>query len=117
MFSNETYDRLKWVAQIFLPAFTVFVAAIFSLLELPYGTQVVGVLSAFDAFLGALLKKSSDEYEGDGTIYIDDSDPEVDRYTLAIPDYVTGMQNKDTFMLKIRHPQHMAGPVDLTEEE
>lgn len=108
MFTNETYDRLKWFSQIFLPAFAVFVAAVFSLLGLPHGAEVVGFISALDAFIGALLKKSSDEYEGDGTIYIDDSDPEVDRYTLAIPDYVTGMQNKDTFMLKVRHPQHMA---------
>lgn len=60
--SNETYDVLKWVAQILLPAMGTLYFALASIWGLPYGEQVVGTITAIDAFLGALLQISSDEY-------------------------------------------------------
>lgn len=107
MFSNETYDRLKWVAQIALPAFITFLAAVFTCLRLPYGTEVVGILAAFDTFLGSLLKKSSDNYEGDGELIIDTSDPFKDIYSIALPDYPETLAEKDTIVLKVKNPAHM----------
>ena len=60
--SNETYDVLKWIAQIFLPALGTLYFALASIWGLPYGEQIVGTITALDAFLGALLQISSDEY-------------------------------------------------------
>ena len=60
--SNRTYDALKWVAQIFLPALGTFYFVLASALHWPYTDIVVGVMTAFDAFLGKLLGVSTDNY-------------------------------------------------------
>lgn len=60
--SNKTYDVLKSIAQIFLPALGTLYFALASIWNLPYGEQVVGTISAVDAFLGALLGISTKKY-------------------------------------------------------
>ena len=65
--SNRTYDALKWVAQILLPAAGTLYFALASIWGLPYGEQIVGTITAVDAFLGALLKISTDQYLNDFT--------------------------------------------------
>ena len=61
--SNETYDVLKWIAQIFLPALGTLYFALASIWGLPFGEQVVGTITAVDAFLGALLQISTINYK------------------------------------------------------
>lgn len=59
--SNKTYDRLKLVAQIILPAIgTFFVIA--SIWGLPHADQVVGTVTALDTLLGTMLSISSMKY-------------------------------------------------------
>lgn len=59
--SNKTYDRLKLIAQIILPAIgTCFVIA--SIWGLPYAEQVVGTVTALDTLLGTMLSISSMKY-------------------------------------------------------
>lgn len=60
--SNRTYDVLKFIAQILLPALGTLYFALASIWNLPYGEQVVGTISAVDAFLGALLGISTKKY-------------------------------------------------------
>lgn len=60
--SNRTYDVLKFIAQIFLPALGTLYFALASIWNLPYGEQAVGTISAVDAFLGALLGISTKKY-------------------------------------------------------
>ena len=62
---NETYDKLKFIAQIVLPAIGTLYFALASIWGLPYGEQIVGTLTAIDAFLGALLGISSAQYYKD----------------------------------------------------
>ena len=64
--SNKTYDILKYVAQIIIPATGTLYFAIASIWGLPYGEQIVGTLTAVDAFLGAVLQISSDQYHKGG---------------------------------------------------
>ena len=59
---NETYDILKWITQIALPALGTLYFALSSIWGLPYGEQIVGTITALDAFLGALLGISSVQY-------------------------------------------------------
>ncbi len=61
-FNNKTYDILKWVAQILLPAIGTLYFAIASVWGLPYSEQVVGTITAVDVFLGALLGISTANY-------------------------------------------------------
>lgn len=60
--SNKTYDILKWVAQILLPAIGTLYFALSKIWGFPYAAEVVGTISAIDAFLGAILGISTLEY-------------------------------------------------------
>lgn len=63
--SNRTYDLLKWVAQIVLPASGTLYFALSQIWNLPLGEEIVGTITAVDAFLGALLGISSAKYYED----------------------------------------------------
>ena len=63
--STQTYDTLKFIAQIVLPALGTLYFALAGIWGLPYGEQIVGTITAVDAFLGAILKISSDQYFGE----------------------------------------------------
>lgn len=60
--SNRTYDILKWIAQILLPAIGTLYFAIAQIWGLPYSEQIVGTITALDAFLGAVLGISTKAY-------------------------------------------------------
>ena len=60
--SNRTYDVLKYIAQVVLPALGTLYFALSGIWGLPYGEQIVGTITAVDTFLGVLLKISSDNY-------------------------------------------------------
>lgn len=60
--SNKTYDILKWIAQILLPALGTLYAALAGIWGFPFAEQIVGTISAVDLFLGALLGISSKKY-------------------------------------------------------
>ena len=60
--TNKTYDTLKWIAQLLLPALATLYAALASVWNFPYAEQIVGTISAIDVFMGAVLKISSDKY-------------------------------------------------------
>ena len=61
--SNQTYDFLKWIAQYLLPAAGTLYFALASIWGLPYGEEVVGTITAVDAFMGVLLGLSSTQYK------------------------------------------------------
>ena len=61
--SNKTYDILKWIAQILLPAIGTLYFAIAQIWGLPYAEQIVGTIMALDAFLGAILGVSTKAYK------------------------------------------------------
>lgn len=60
---NKTYDILKWIAMIFLPALGALYFGLASIWGLPYGEQIVGTITVIDTFLGALLGISSSNYK------------------------------------------------------
>lgn len=60
--TGKVYDRLKWVAQIGLPALIAFYGVISITWGLPATEQVMTSLGAFNVLLGALLAKSTADY-------------------------------------------------------
>ncbi len=60
--SNKTYDILKYLAQVILPALGTLYFALAGIWGFPYGEQIVGTITAIDTFLGVALKISSDNY-------------------------------------------------------
>ena len=63
--SNKVYDVLKYIALILLPAVGALYFALAKIWGLPYATEIVGTISAVDAFLGALLQISTNQYNKD----------------------------------------------------
>lgn len=61
--NNKVYDVLKWIAQYLLPALGTLYFAIASIWGLPYGEEIVGTITAVDAFLGVILGISSANYK------------------------------------------------------
>ena len=62
MMSNKLYDALKWIAQLFLPALGALYFALAQIWDFPYGEQIVGTITAVDAFLGVILGISTAQY-------------------------------------------------------
>lgn len=60
--ANDTYDLLKYIALIVLPALATFYAVIGKIWGLPFVTEIPATIMAVDTLLGALLKISTDNY-------------------------------------------------------
>ena len=63
--TNYVYDRLKWIAQILLPAIGTLYFALAQIWGFPYAEQIVGTITAVDAFLGVILGVSSAQSKED----------------------------------------------------
>ncbi len=61
--NSKTYDILKYIAMIVLPALGTLYFALSQIWGLPYGEEIVGTITALDAFLGALLGVSTASYK------------------------------------------------------
>ena len=66
--SNKTYNILKWIAQILIPAIATLYFGLSKLWGFPCGEEVVGTLSLIDVFLGSLLGISAIQYNRGDTI-------------------------------------------------
>lgn len=66
--SNKTYDVLKWVALVMLPAVGALYFGLSQVWGLPYGEEIVGTISVIDTFLGALLGVSTATYNKQNSV-------------------------------------------------
>lgn len=100
--SNKTYDVLKFIAQILLPAIGALYFALSSIWGLPYATEIIGTAAAIDTFLGTLLGISSHNYEepSDGIMRVYHTADGTTGYLLETED-VEGMANKDKIVFKV----------------
>lgn len=73
--SNKTYDILKWVAIIVLPALATLITVVFKVWDIPYGDQIAQTITALATFLGAILMVSTAQYKNQ---FKDTGDPNVD---------------------------------------
>lgn len=72
--SNKVYDILKYIAQYVLPAIGTLYFALASIWGLPYGEQIVGTITAVDAFLGVILGISTANYKKENDMPPDESE-------------------------------------------
>ena len=61
--SNRTYDLLKWLVQIVLPAVGTLYTALAGIWSFPYTEEIVGTILAVDTFLGVFLGISASNYK------------------------------------------------------
>ena len=60
--TNKTYDILKWVVTVVLPAMLTFFGVVGATLQLPYTETVLTIGTAFVAMLSTILGVSSANY-------------------------------------------------------
>lgn len=60
--SNETYDFLRAIADLVLPALGTLYFALSGIWGFPYGEQIVGTITALVAFLDVVLGISKRNY-------------------------------------------------------
>lgn len=99
--NDKVYDVLKWIATIALPALGTLYFALASIWGLPMGEQVVGTITALDAFLGVLLGISTRTYEGSGYLKIDTSNETKDIYRLDLNVPPEELGNKKIITLRV----------------
>lgn len=61
--NNKTYDILKWVCLIALPAFGTLYSTLSGIWGLPYGEQILQTTVAVELCLGTLLGISATQYK------------------------------------------------------
>ncbi len=76
MLNNKTYDVLKWIAMLFLPALAALVRTVFPIWGIPYGEQISQTIVAVNAFLGMILGLSSFTYHANSKAEAEDNNPE-----------------------------------------
>lgn len=69
--NDKTYDILKWIAMILLPAIATLYFTMANIWGLPYAEQIVGTITGVDTFLGVILGISTSRYNN-----IDDDESE-----------------------------------------
>lgn len=65
--SNKTYDILKYIACIVLPALATFILTLSGIWGFKYGEAIAGTITALDVFLGAVIQVSSAKYKAEST--------------------------------------------------
>ena len=60
--TNKTYDILKWIALVLLPAVQVLWLTLGKTWDFPYLVQIGATIAAIDVFLGSVLGLSGVQY-------------------------------------------------------
>jgi hypothetical protein len=109
VFSNKVYDKLKFVAQILLPALGTLYATVSGLNHWPNTEEVVGTIMAVDFFLGTILGLSTTQFNKNdprnvGTLEVDNSS-DVPKLTFNIEteDHAS-FADKDAVTFKVVPP-------------
>lgn len=102
--NSKVYDSLKWLVQIVLPAIGTCYAALAVLWGFPYAEQVVGSISAICVLLGACLRISNSNYDGDGVLTVDRDLDESDenKYSLTLTKDLATLADKKSFVVTVK---------------
>lgn len=60
--NNKTYDIIHFVSLIVAPT-VAFIAAVIAIWQIPYTKEITATLTAFDAFVGAVVLVAKKLYE------------------------------------------------------
>lgn len=109
LITGKTYDALKYLAQIVLPAIATLYFTLAGLWGLPSAEAVVGTIVAVDTFLGVVLQlssiaygKSEDRFDGSINV-LETSDKKTINLDLK-GDPEEELVNKDQLVFKVNKP-------------
>lgn len=109
--SNQTFDVLRFIAQIVLPAAGALYFGLAQIWNFPAAEQVVGTIALVDTFLGVLLGYQRKKYESaepafDGALVVTTREnPAPDLYSLELSTSLDDIPARDTLILKVETPE------------
>lgn len=116
---NTTYDRLKDVTQVWLPAAGSLYFGLAQIWGFPAGEEVVGSIALLTTFFGIILKVSTARYESsgaafDGTMSIEVPALGKKRFSLELDTQPEDLETKDrvTFRVEETVPPEFEGFYD-----
>jgi hypothetical protein len=101
-FSGPTYDKLKFIAQIVLPALATLYLTLGALWDLPKPQEVAATIVALDTFLGICLQISSTNFQGDSTLNVFQDPTGKKVFDLALDMEPEDLEDKDVVRLKVK---------------
>ena len=109
--SNSTYDKLKFVVQIFLPATGSLYFGLDQIWGLGAAEEVVGSISLITLFLGSLLglsnlsyKQGGGEHDGEMIVTVD-QDTGKKTFSLELTAEPSTLQNKESVTFRVVNPE------------
>lgn len=101
---NRTYDVLKYIVQIVLPALATLYFTLASIWGLPWAEQVVGTMAAIATFLGVILKISSNTYDDtQGDMIVTDAEDGRTIFSLSLNDDPENLRYKDRVAFRVNN--------------
>jgi Putative phage holin Dp-1 len=107
---GKLYDRLKFLAQILLPALGALYFSLAGIWGLPEADKVVGTIVCFDTFLGVLLGLSTAAYEKSGARYSgaivvgDQLEDGMQNFRMELPLDAKNIVEQKELVLKVKKP-------------
>lgn len=101
---NNLYDKLKFAAQVLLPALAALIMSINGIWDIANQDRIVATVAAINAALGLFLTASSRQYEGAGDLLVttDATDGEV--YLSAdLNKHPSAFKNKKNVILNVKY--------------
>lgn len=106
MITGPLYDKLKFLAQVLLPALGTLYFALAQIWGLPSAEEVVGTIVAVDTFLGVLLGISQAQYMnnkvGEGTLHVEQDATGETGMRLALDETPEQLAGKDEVRFKVK---------------
>lgn len=114
LIKGRTYDVLKFIAMLVLPALGTLYFTLAAIWGLPGAEKVVNTIIAVDAFLGAILQLSSSAYKHsedryDGDLVVSDKPGGGQLHTLELREgtEIGQIQKKDELRFKVQKVQEV----------
>lgn len=103
--NNRTYDLLKFIAQIVLPATGALYFGLSEIWGFPNGAEVVGTITVVVTFLGALLGVSAKQYSQsdarfDGTVEVVETD-DTKHFELVLDGDPYDLDTRDELVFRV----------------
>lgn len=103
--SDGVYTQVKYITQIALPAIGTLYFALSQIWGLLWGPEVVGTITAVDAFLGVMLALSTKAYNNSGDKYDGSIDLVEDEgtktFVLSLDSDPYDLENQEEVIFKI----------------
>jgi hypothetical protein len=108
MITGPAYDKLKFLAQILLPALGALYFGLAGIWGLPSAEEVVGTIVVIDTFLGVVLGLSQAKYVsekvGEGQLHVETDAAGETGMRLELAETPEELATKDEVRFKVNRP-------------